>query len=192
MTASVDASHPVVQALDRLVERCLTAGPLRSRQLPEGHSPCARGQPDEEGWLDWEPVTRNDFGLLAPLEQALERPLPDALKAFYGRYWRHHLETRADEGHVSLLGAWNPADNDRLLENLLGHNQQQRRLFGLLRRYPQTLFFACTEPDSEYILSMDIDSQEILVERPGTRDWRVVAPDLAGFLDRLQPDPPAA
>lgn len=190
MTQSVNAQHQVARALDALVERCRAAGPLRTRHDSDWSSPCERGQPDADGWIEWEPVIRDDYSVLAPLESALERSVPDALKAFFGRYWRSTLETRADPGHVSLLGIWNPDDNERLLQNLLGHAQQQRRLFGLLQRHPQTLFFACTEPDSEYILSLDIDAGEVIVERPGTRHWRVVAPDLASFLDGLQPDPP--
>lgn len=180
--------HPVIAALDALVERCLVLPErLRTRHDRAWPSPCERGQPDAEGMIRWEPVVRDDYTTLAGLERALEEPVHEDLKAFYGRYWSHNLNVEAREGHVSLIGIWNPDDALRLNENLLGHALQQRRFFGLRRRFPMTLFFATTEEDSEYILSLDNHSGEVIVERPGTRDWRVVAPGLAPFLRSLTP-----
>lgn len=182
--ATLDTDHPVVRALDALVARCQARAPLWAPHDPDWPSACELGAPANDR-IRWQPVVRDDYDLLTPLEASLEEPVHDDLKAFYGRYWSYSLETTAPQGHVSLLGIWNADDGERLLGNLLGHWQQQLRLFGLLRRRPMTLFFACTEPDSEYILSLANDSGEVLVERPGTRDRRVVAPSLADFLDSL-------
>ncbi|TVS16953.1 MAG: SecY-interacting protein Syd [Gammaproteobacteria bacterium] len=182
------ADHPVVVALDALVDRCLQkAGGLLVRHDHAWPSPCERGQPDGDGYIRWEPVPRDDYSTLAGLENALEEPVHEDLKAFYGRYWSHTLATEAPQGQVDLIGVWNPDDAVRLNENLLGHILQQRRFFGLRRRLPMTLFFATTDADSEYVLSLDNHSGEVIVERPGTRDWRVVAPGLASFLVSLVP-----
>jgi SecY interacting protein Syd len=120
--------------------------------------------------------------LLGGLAAALGRPVPVALETYYGRYWSGDLDLEAPQGPVSLLLLWNEEDAVRLAENLLGHALQQRRLRGR-----PTLFFACTAAASDRILSLDEETGEVVVERPGTRDCRVVAPDLASFLDTLVP-----
>ena len=183
----IDDRHPVARALDGVVRRCLARpGGLWADHDADWPSPSERGQP-EAGRVRFEPVRRDDYSTLAGLEKTLEEPIHDDLKVFYGRYWSHTLETRAEQGRVDLIGVLNPDDAQRLQENLLGHVLQQRRLFGLRRRLPMTLFFATTDPDSEYVLSLDNHSGEVIAERPGTRDWRVVAPALAPFLEGLEP-----
>jgi len=181
--------HPVVRALDALLERCLDHGnsELWAEHDTDWPSVCERGEPDAEGRIRWEPVIHDDFDIFAGLESAINEPVHEDLKGFYGRHWRHHLDVEAPQGRLSLTGVWNPRDATRLNENLLGHLQQQRRFFGLRRRLPMTLFFATTDADSEYVLCLDNHSGEVIVERPGTRDWRVVAPALTPFLDTLQP-----
>ena len=57
-------------------------------------------------------------------------------------------------------------------------------------RRPMSIFFACTEPDSELFLSVDNDSGTVLLERPGRGNVRQVAPSLAEFLEELVPAPP--
>lgn len=181
------AEDAVGAALDRLVERVLAAGiPLRAPFDPDWRSPCETGPP-EDGNVPFRPRRRDPSppGLLAGLAAALGRPVPAALETYYGRYWSGDLELEAPRGPVSLILLWNEEDAERLAENLLGHALQQRRL----RRRP-TLFFACTTPDSDRILSLDEETGEVVLERPGTRDDRVVAPDLASFLDTLTPRAP--
>ena len=86
---------------------------------------------------------------------------------------------------MSLLFLWNPADTDRLNENLIGHAMAKQRA-----KAPMSIFFACTEPDSELFLSVDNDSGSVLLEKPGYKPIREVAPDLASFLATLVPTPP--
>jgi SecY interacting protein Syd len=178
------ADDPTAAALDRLVDRVLAAGtPLRAPFDPDWRSPCESGAP-VDGTVSFRPLRREPTasGLLDGLAAALGRPVPVELETYYGRYWSGDLELEAPQGPVALLLLWNEEDADRLAENLLGHALQQRRL----RRRP-TLFFACTTADSDRILSLDEETREVVVERPGTRDCRVVAPDLASFLDTLMP-----
>jgi SecY interacting protein Syd len=182
----------VASALDTFVARYLEHFPrLQHGFDPQWRSPCETDEPylDAAGErrVAWRPVPRaagaDDF---AGLERALELPIHPTVKAYYGRYWSGGLEAEATDGHVSLLLLWNDADADRLVENLVGHSLAKRRT-----RSPFTVFFACTEPDSELFLSVDNDSGQVLLEEPGRKPLRTVAGSLAGFLASLTPAAPA-
>ncbi|MCH8141380.1 MAG: SecY-interacting protein Syd [Proteobacteria bacterium] len=130
------------------------------------------------------PITPNDF---SRLERALELEIHPDLKSYYGRYWSGGLEAEAPQGHVSLLFLWNDEDVIRLTENLVGHALAKRR-----SRSTFSVFFACTEEDSELFLSVENESGRILLERPGYKPLRTVAGSLAEFLGSLVPAPPTA
>ena len=55
---------------------------------------------------------------------------------------------------------------------------------------PMSIFFACTDPDSELFLSVQNDTGVVLLEKPGYKPVREVATDLAAFLESLVPRPP--
>jgi SecY interacting protein Syd len=179
-------THTVAAALDRLIERYRRFFPvLEADYDPQWRSPCelADGAGAAHGRVRWEPLRRPvEVDLFFGVERALELPIHPDIKSYYGRYWSGNLETRAPDGHVSLLQLWNEEDADRLVENLIGHALAKRR-----SRSPFTVFFACTEPDSELFLSIDNDSGQVLLEAPGRKPLRVVASRLAGFLDTLMP-----
>jgi SecY interacting protein Syd len=155
----------------------------------EWRSPCEIGDPfrDREGaeLIRWQPLARrfaDDFG---GVERALERPVHPDIKAYYGSFWAGGLEATAPEGHVSLLMLWNADDAVRLQENLIGHLLAKQRA-----RSPFTVFFACTEPDSELFLSVDNESGVVVLEKPGYKPIREVAGSLAEFLQALTPAAP--
>jgi len=160
---------------------------------PEWRSPCECGEPytDASGIVrvPWRPLPRkldtavaHDF---AGLENALEVTIHPDLKAYYGSYWSGGLEAEAPQGHVSLIFLWNPQDADRLIANLIGHALAKRR-----QKAPLSVFFACTEVDSELFLSLDNATGQVLLEKPGRRSVEVVADDLAGFIGSLVPAEP--
>ena len=86
---------------------------------------------------------------------------------------------------MSLILLWNPADAERLVENLIGHALAKRRA-----RAPFTVFFACTEPESDLFLSVDNETGEVVLEAPGAKPMRTVAPSLTVFLRGLVPAAP--
>jgi len=181
-------------SLDSFIERYLErADPPPEPFDPEWRSPCERGEPfrsdSGETLIAWRPVrqTENGPALLTGLERALELTLHHDAKTYYGRWWSASLDAVAPDGPVSLIQLWNPDDAERLVENLIGHALAKRR-----QRAPFTVFFATTGPDSDYFLSLDNATGEVLLEQPGLRPLRTVAPDLATFLDRLEPATPAA
>jgi SecY interacting protein Syd len=151
-------------------------------------SPCEIGEPyidaTGEELIAWRPVRRSFADDFAGLERALERPIHPDVKAYYGAFWSGGLEATAVEGHVSLILLWNPADAERLVENLIGHALAKRRV-----RSPFTVFFACTEPDSDLFLSVDNESGAVVLEAPGAKPIRTVAPSLTDFLRGIDPAP---
>jgi len=185
-------AHPVQQALATFIEHTLKSYPRQCEPFDAAfRSPCERGEPyvDDQGrrWIDWQPLPRgpepaDDF---AGLERALELTVHPDIKAYYGSFWSGGLEARASDGHVSLIQLWNPADADRLVENLIGHALAKRRA-----RSDFTVFFACTEVESDLFLTVDNASGAVLLEKPGRKPLRTVADDLPSFLDGLVPAPP--
>jgi SecY interacting protein Syd len=147
-----------------------------------------------EPWTDatqqqrvcWQPVKRHtDTDDFAGLEAALELAIHPDVKAHYGHFWSANLEAEAPVGHVSLLYLWNPQDVDRLVENLIGHALACRQ-----NRTPFSVFFACTEPDSDLFLTINNDSGAIQLEAPGKKPLRTVAGSLAEFISHLVPAAP--
>lgn len=185
----------VSEALAEFIDHTLKAYPdLRAPFDPDWRSPCEIGEPfeTEQGpVIAWRPLRRHpdtvteDF---APLERALEVPIHPDIKAYYGAYWAAGLEAEAVDGHVSLLFPWNPEDVERLNENLIGHALSKK--VGRRGGRGMSVFFACTEPESELFLSVDNDSGSVLLEKPGHKPIREVAGDLASFLATLVPAPP--
>jgi SecY interacting protein Syd len=182
--------HPVTEALRDFIARYLTQYPtLVDAYDPDWRSPCEVVAPRRADGIDvvgWRPLERAHADDFAGLERALELTVHPDIKAYYGSFWSGGLEATAAEGHVSLILLWNPADAERLIENLLGHALAKRRA-----RAPFTVFFACTEPDSELFLSVDNDSGAVVLEKPGARPLRTVASSLTDFLRGLAPAPPA-
>jgi SecY interacting protein Syd len=180
------------ESLDRFIERYLRAvTPPPEPFDPEWRSPCEQGAPfapeDGERRIAWQPVRREASApdLFSGLERALELELHADVKTYYGRWWSAHLDARAPDGPVRLILLWNAEDADQLVENLIGHALAKRR-----QRMPFTAFFANTDPDSDYFLSVDNATGQVLLEQPGRPPLRVVADSLASFLDNLEPPTP--
>jgi SecY interacting protein Syd len=188
LTAAPDSLN---RALDGFVDRYCRAYPqLHDRFDPDWRSPCELGEPwtNDAGVSQcaWQPLRRHGaVGDFAGLERALETVIHPDIKTYYGRYWSGGLEAEAGDGHVSLLFLWNPQDADRLVENLIGHALAKQRA-----RAPFTVFFACTEPESDLFLAIDNASGAVVLEEPGRKPLRTVAADLASFLESLSPAPP--
>ncbi len=180
----------VSSELDAFVERYLQRYPqLVDPFDPQWRSPCETEEPftsaDGVQLVSWRPTRRAFADDFAGLERALEAPIHADIKAYYGAFWSGGLEATADDGHVSLILLWNPSDAERLVENLIGHALAKRRA-----RTPFTVFFACTEPESELFLSVDNATGAVVLEAPGAKPLRTVAPSLTVFLRGLVPAAP--
>jgi len=150
-------------------------------------SPCETGQPwydpAQQPWIQWQPVRRHETADdFAGLEAALEIDIHPDIKAHYGRYWSANLEAAAPQGAVSLIYLWNQEDVDRLIENLIGHALACRQ-----NKTPFSVFFACTEPDSDYFLTINNTSGEVQLEAPGKSPIKTISASLADFYALLVP-----
>jgi len=175
----------VCRELRRLLDGFVTLqgarGLPRQPHDPMWPSPCQVGPPEADGQIAWRPVPRDAPPDWSGLEAALEAPLHPDVAAFYGAFWSDCIPVRAQEGGATLIQVWNPADFERLVENLLGHALQKRR-----RREPLTLFVACTD-EGDLVLSVDNASGCVVLEQPGQPPQREVAASLEELLARMQP-----
>lgn len=172
------------QALTGFVRRSLDhteAGYFSQPFDPEWRSPCELRQDGDV--THWQPLGQTQPLDFSGLANAVEAPIHQDIQDYYSLYWSGTLAGKTEEGHVSLIQIWNEEDFTRLIENLVGH------LFHKVRaRSPFTVFFANTEEDSEYFLSIDNESGVVLLEEPGRPPLKEIAPDLATFLNRVAPD----
>ena len=154
---------------------------------PEWPSPCELGQhfSDQDGqqWTRWQPIELpKPATVLDRLENALEFPLHPDLKTHYGSYYAANLQANSADGDLTLLYLWNQQDEDRLIENLIGHAIACRN-----NKTPFAGFFAVAEPDSDVFLTINNDTGAIQAERPGFKPFRTIADNLADFMQSLEP-----
>ena len=203
-TAHAGAQSAVTQALSAFIDDYVTRYPdLRDPFDPQWRSPCEIGPPllapgqavaeqvhsqhaQSQMEIPWRPLARElPTDLFAPLARALEIDIHPDIIAYYGSFFSGGLEAHSAEGPVSLLQLWNHADAERLIENLLGHAIAKQRA-----KAPYSIFFACTEVDSDLFLSVENHTGHVILERPGYPPERTVTGCLADFIRTLTPAPP--
>ncbi|MDP4598595.1 MAG: SecY-interacting protein [Pseudomonadales bacterium] len=175
----------VKSALQDFIERALAETDDGCFWTPfdaDWRSPCELNNHREADEISWRPVPQASPVSFDGLANALEQPVHPDIYAYFGSFWGGSLEATTDAGHVSLIQLWNPADFDRLIENLVGHTLVQRRA-----KLDYTVFFATTDPDSELFLSIDNRTGRVMLEEPGKAPRRSVAANIATFLDQLTP-----
>ena len=179
------------EAIDVFFDHYVKTHPaLTIEHDPEWASPCEVGIPWRDGehlLTAWKPTRRASqadvgAGDFAGLEHALGFEIHPDIKTHYGRYWSGHLEAEAPDGHASFLFLWNDADAERLIENLIGHAVACRH-----NKVPFSVFFACTEAESEYYLTVNNETGQVQVEQPGHAPIRIVCDSLAEFYNLCVP-----
>ncbi|MGB2105541.1 MAG: SecY-interacting protein [Glaciecola sp.] len=128
--------------------------------------------------ISWQPIARpaND---MEEFSQALGLTLPELLIEFYSAFFAEHLELTIHQGRITLLQAWNEEDFARLQENLIGHALMKRRL-----KQSPTLFIGLPEND-DYLISVLINTGEVVLEPVGKEPTTILAPSLAHFFQSL-------
>lgn len=179
----------VSAALDRFISRQQQIQPEAPKAIydPEWQSVCYQVAPNEQprpnAQIPWQPVRQAEtHSMFQRLGEALEVTVHPDLVTFYSRYWSDPLPARSSDGELSLLQVWNEDDMERLRSNLIGHALVLRK-----QKRPLTFFFACTEPDGDYFLSIDNETGVVLLEQPGKKPLRKLADSLADYLDTLEP-----
>ncbi|MCW8930120.1 MAG: SecY-interacting protein [Gammaproteobacteria bacterium] len=150
---------------------------------PDWPSVCQQGEPflTEEmiNSIYWQPIQRESNNALSGLEKALDIEIHQDLKIFFSHYWSEQIDTIYQQGNLTLLFVWNQTDMDRLIENQIGHALNKIR-----NKQTLTFFIACT--DSDYIISLENDSGQVVLERPGYPAEKVLASNLTQFINELE------
>lgn len=176
------------QSFDKLIQAYIDQSNANNKGLmtcfdEDWPSPCITSQANNEELVPWLPIKREDEVSLSNLESALDITIPSDLHALFCRYYSHDINARAQDGKLTLLQAWNANDFDRLQKNLIAHVLMKRRL-----KQADTLFFALTDED-DIILSIDLKSHAVVVERVGKEPHKTIASNLAEFMLQITPLP---
>lgn len=139
--------------------------------------------PLDNDLVAWRPFSRGLKHDLSNIESALEINIPAELSYLFCGYYSHDFNALAPDGPLTILQAWNEHDFERLQKNLIAHVLMKRRL-----KQPDTLFFALTDQD-DIILSIDVATQAVVVERVGKEAHKKVADNLSDFIQHLSPVP---
>ena len=128
----------------------------------------------------WKPVSRINHDLFDELEKALELSFRDDFKQFYGSFWSNGICVEREDINFSLIQIWNEEDQEKLKENILGH------AFAKLKsKQPLSYFIGCTFGDDT--VCIDHESGDVVLEKPGRKAHKVLAPSLEAFLLSLHP-----
>ncbi len=132
--------------------------------------------------VEWQPQPFSSFATLEAVERALDIRLQPSAHAFYASQLAGDMPARFSDLSLTLLQAWSEDDFQRVQENLIGHLVMQKRL-----KLSPTLFLATLEDEMEVISLCNLTGQ-VVRERVGTKQKSVLSPDLAAFLQALEPD----
>lgn len=179
-------SEQVTAALDEFVQKYLVAAKKYPEMLmveydKDWPSGCYTTTGNAGDKVAWQPVKRTGMSNFNDLEKALEMKIHQDVVSYYSAYWSDNLSAETSKGYLQLLQPWNQDDFERLQQNLVGHILMKRRL-----KQPETLFVALTDED-DFILTVDNTSGEVMLEQVGLLPKEVVAPNLAAFIQSLQP-----
>lgn len=143
-------------------------------------SVCIYGSKDQNRRVAWKPVRRSYHNAFTDMEAALEANFHPSVIAYYCSHWSDGIWGEFANEQISLIQVWNEDDLDMLKKNLLGHAFAKQK-----NRLPLTLFIGCTENDD--IVSVDNESGQVIVEKPGKKAFRLIANDLTSFLEQFSP-----
>lgn len=133
--------------------------------------------------VSWRPILRGDHDNLENLQTALELPIPLAMQQLFCRYYSLDINASAEYGNLTILQALNQSDFERLQKNLIAHVLMKRRL-----KQAETLFFALTD-EEDFVLSVDIATQAVMLEEVGKEPQKKIADSLTSFFQTLNPQP---
>jgi SecY interacting protein Syd len=129
--------------------------------------------------IQWQPIQRESNQDFSGLEKALEITLRPEVALFFNHYWSEQINAIFEQGNLTLLFVCNANDMNRLIENQLGHALNKLR-----NKQPLTFFIACTQ--SDYIISVEHDSGNVILERLGYPIEKILADDLNQFMNALE------
>lgn len=176
--------NSVFLALDALLTRYINLHQSERGSLPVvsfaqlGASDCIISREQDDA--HWRPVERGDSNLFTDIEAALDCQFHEDIKYFYGSFWSNGLCVERDDINFNLIQVWNSDDEERLKQNILGH------AFAKVKgRLPLSFFIGCSNGND--IICVENDSAQVVLEKPGRKAHKILAPSLETFLLSLQP-----
>lgn len=177
--------NPTFLALDSLLTRYVNLFHATEKKLPSVKfdstwpSPC-QVEADQSGLVYWRPHERNQIQLFAGLEKSLEFSFHNDIKQFYGSFWSNGVSVEREDINFNLIQIWNEEDEQQLLENMLGH------IFAKIKaKLPISFFIGCGF--GEDVICLEQETGQIVIEQPGKKVQKVLAPNLESFLISLTP-----
>ncbi|MCF2908639.1 SecY-interacting protein [Pseudoalteromonas sp. DL2-H2.2] len=142
-------------------------------------SPCETGEPRGDGLIAWQAVPRTPGGDLNALASALDTQFSAELNDFYGSAYGGNILLMLEGEEIELLQAWNEEDFERLQQNITGHVLMKRRL-----KQADTVFIGLAAQE-DVLITVQLSSGEVCLERVGKAPHTVLAPSLSAFLSQL-------
>lgn len=143
-------------------------------------SPCELAKFNDE-LITWQPKRIEQSLCFDNVSSALEVDLHPDISTYFTTMFSEEIQATCEEGHLSLLFAWNEDDFARLQQNIIGHIMMKQKL-----KQPLTVFFAVTDVE-DIIVSIDNDSGEVWAEKVGKKAHKKLANSIAEFIDTLSP-----
>lgn len=175
----------VTQTLSELSQRYVSAWRENRDSLPiseemMGHaSLCVVSENSDV--VEWQPIQRENSADFSKVEEGMEILIHPDCVALYCSQFSADMQVSFDNNPITLLQVWSDDDLVRLQENLIGHLVAQRRL-----KLKPTLFIATTDEEHEVVSICNI-SGEIILEKLGTKQRKILASNLCEFLNKLNP-----
>lgn len=135
-----------------------------------------------ENWVYWEPQPfPSTAANLEKVATALEISLQDDIHVFYTTQLAGDMKAIFRDITLNLIQVWNDDDFIRLQENLIGHLVTQKRL-----KLSPTLFIATLDSEIEMVSMCNLTG-EIILEKFGSQERRVLSSCLTDFIEELIP-----
>lgn len=151
-----------------------------SEELYGVPSPCVVASFDNN--VLWQPMPYTGEAQLGGVEKALDIRLQPDVHHYYTTQFAGDMPSWFDGLALTLLQLWSEQDALRAQENLIGHLVTQKRL-----KLSPTLFIATLEDDLDVVSVCNLTGN-VLRERLGVKQRKVLAPNLASFIAALTPN----
>ncbi|BBG59886.1 SecY interacting protein Syd [Providencia rustigianii] len=158
----------------------VTGFPPESSDLYGVPSPCIVRTGEDVVYWEPQPFPLEEKNL-SRVAAALDIQLQDDIHAFYTSQFAGDISATFEDIHLNLLQVWNEDDFIRLQENLIGHLVTQKRL-----KLSPTLFIGTLDSELDMISMCNLTG-EIILEKFGSKERRVLATNLASFIQQLKP-----
>lgn len=140
---------------------------------------CQEGKPDDDGFIQWQPVQITKKVRFDNVERGLNTSLNKEYIDYFSCFFSESLPVSFKGEYLELLFAWSEKDIERLQENIIGHVLMKQKL-----KQDVTLFFAVTDRD-DTIISVNNSTGEVWLERVGAEPHEKLSHSIHDFLSGL-------